>query len=121
MFELEQKEYACEGIDWAFVDFPNNTEILKLLEQAKPPGVLKYVDDECLVPSGHDEALATKLYRAFGALKPTHGTHANAPFQAQAERSHAHFNAPAKIRHSDILTRVTLYVCGEPTILLNRP
>ena len=53
--------YKREQIEWDFVDFPDNTQILELVE-ASPHGVLKLLDDECLVPSGSDEGFARKLY-----------------------------------------------------------
>ena len=39
IFKLEQKEYGEQGIEWSFVDFPDNGRVLELIEVRN--GVLK--------------------------------------------------------------------------------
>merc|ERR1719198_1593765 len=78
IFKLEQKEYAEQGIAWSFVDFPDNSLVLELIEGRN--GVLKGIDDECLMPNGDDVKLSNKLCRLFEA--------------------HEHFASDAKQRRS---------------------
>jgi myosin V len=78
VFDEEQKLYAREGIQWTFVDFPNNKACLELFEK-KPLGIFSLCDQECLFPQGTDRALLAKLYAEF--QKPAH--------------KHAHFAPPA--------------------------
>ncbi|KAJ8613482.1 hypothetical protein CTAYLR_002138 [Chrysophaeum taylorii] len=72
VFEFEQREYEVEGIDWTFIDFPTNEPVIDLFEGRgnKRLGLLQLIDEECVVPSGNDDALASKLYRALGDLGP---------------------------------------------------
>ena len=60
VFKLEQEEYRKEGIDWSFVDFPDNTEVLNLIE-SQSAGILKLLDDQCLI-NGTDAAFSNALY-----------------------------------------------------------
>lgn len=61
VFELEQKVYQGEGIDWTYVSFPDNKPTLEMIE-ARPIGLLSLIDEECLYPQGDDKTLANKLY-----------------------------------------------------------
>lgn len=62
VFELEQKMYEAEGVDWTFVAFPDNSPTINMIE-AKPIGLLSLIDEECMYPSGGDKSLASKLYQ----------------------------------------------------------
>jgi myosin-5 len=35
VFELEQAEYEAEGISWSFIDFENNLETIRLIEDKR--------------------------------------------------------------------------------------
>ena len=63
VFELEQIEYKEEGIEWSFVEFPNNQDCLDLIEKKKT-GLFAMLDDECVVPKGNDANLAKRMYGA---------------------------------------------------------
>mmetsp|Transcript_26571 Transcript_26571/g.44608 ORF Transcript_26571/g.44608 Transcript_26571/m.44608 type:complete len:1023 (-) Transcript_26571:177-3245(-) len=58
----EQDEYLSEGIQWTPVKYFNNKVVCDLIEK-RPNGVLKYLDDECVVPRGTDETFFDKLRR----------------------------------------------------------
>ncbi len=62
VFELEQRVYKGEGIDWNFIEFPDNKACLEMIE-ARPIGLLSLIDEECLMPKGGDKSLANKLYQ----------------------------------------------------------
>jgi len=61
VFELEQKEYEAEGVDWKTISYPDNKKCLEMIE-TKPIGLLSLIDEQCLYPNGSDASLATKLY-----------------------------------------------------------
>jgi myosin V len=48
---LEQIEYKAEGIEWSFIEFPNNQDCLDLIG-LKGKGIFAALDDECHVPKG---------------------------------------------------------------------
>ncbi|KAG5183737.1 P-loop containing nucleoside triphosphate hydrolase protein [Tribonema minus] len=66
VFKMEQKEYTKEGIEWSFVEFPDNqarTDCLDLIE-GRPQGLLAMLDDECRMGvRGSDKNYASRLYK----------------------------------------------------------
>lgn len=57
----DQKEYNAEGINWDYVNFPENNSCLEMIE-SRPIGLLALLDENCLYPHGNDESLINKLY-----------------------------------------------------------
>ena len=65
IFKMEQDEYESEKIDWAFVSFPDNQDVLDMI-QKKPTGILSMLDDECRVGSrGSDRNWAQRMYKQY--------------------------------------------------------
>ncbi|CAM9926162.1 unnamed protein product, partial [Choristocarpus tenellus] len=63
VFKMEQKEYTKEGIEWSFVEFPDNQDCLDLIE-GKGNGLLTMLDDECRMGiRGTDSNYALRLYK----------------------------------------------------------
>ncbi|KAM3384972.1 hypothetical protein ACQJBY_009114 [Aegilops geniculata] len=60
LFKLEQEEYLDDGIDWASVEFVDNTDCLSLFEK-KPLGLLSLLDEESTFPKATDLSFANKL------------------------------------------------------------
>ncbi|KQK15762.1 myosin-3 isoform X2 [Brachypodium distachyon] len=60
LFKLEQEEYLDDGIDWASVEFVDNTDCLSLFEK-KPLGLLSLLDEESTFPKATDISFASKL------------------------------------------------------------
>jgi myosin-5 len=60
VFTHEQALYEKEGISWSFIQFPDNSDILKLLEDKK--GIFSLCDDQVLFPQASDDTLVHKLY-----------------------------------------------------------
>lgn len=61
MFKVEQKEYEKEGILWKFIAFPDNQDVLDLIDM-KHTGVLALLDEQCIVPKSTDEKFTRYLY-----------------------------------------------------------
>mmetsp|Transcript_42425 Transcript_42425/g.102663 ORF Transcript_42425/g.102663 Transcript_42425/m.102663 type:complete len:1772 (+) Transcript_42425:209-5524(+) len=61
VFKLEQEEYKSEGIDWSFIDFPDNQEILDLIEK-KRVGILSILDENCRLSSQSDTTFVRGVY-----------------------------------------------------------
>jgi len=62
VFKLEQQEYEREGILWKFISFPDNQDVLDLIDQ-KRSGILSILDDQCMLPKGVDSKFCRYLYQ----------------------------------------------------------
>jgi myosin-5 len=61
VFKLEQDEYEREGILWKFISFPDNQEVLDLIDR-KHTGILALLDEQCIVPRSDDQKFTRYLY-----------------------------------------------------------
>ena len=75
VFKLEQQEYEQEGIDWSFIEFPDNQDILDLIEN-KRGGILSILDENCRLASCTDATFCRALYNKCGAHSRFNATQA---------------------------------------------
>jgi len=61
VFKLEQQEYEKEGILWKYISFPDNQDVLDLID-AKHIGLLAILDEQCMVAQGREGQLAGTFY-----------------------------------------------------------
>lgn len=67
-FILEQSEYLREDIAWEFIDFGQDLQpTIDLIETKQPMGVLKLLDEECIIPKLLDALFMDKLASNWGA------------------------------------------------------
>ncbi|KMZ60261.1 putative Myosin XI [Zostera marina] len=64
VFKMEQEEYSKEEIDWSYIEFVDNQDVLDLIEK-KPGGIIALLDEECMFPKSTHETFSQKLYQAF--------------------------------------------------------
>ncbi|XP_019455075.1 PREDICTED: myosin-6-like [Lupinus angustifolius] len=64
VFKMEQEEYKNEEIDWSYIEFVDNQDILDLIEK-KPGGIIALLDEACMFPRSTHETFAQKLYQTF--------------------------------------------------------
>ncbi|CAM8963239.1 unnamed protein product [Rhodiola kirilowii] len=64
VFKSEQEEYTKEQINWSYIDFVDNKDILDLIEK-KPGGIIALLDEACMFPRSTHETFAQKLYQTF--------------------------------------------------------
>ncbi|XVE84815.1 hypothetical protein DITRI_Ditri17bG0043100 [Diplodiscus trichospermus] len=64
VFKMVQEEYKKEEIDWSYIDFVDNQDILDLIEK-KPGGIIALLDEACMFPRSTHETFAQKLYQTF--------------------------------------------------------
>ena len=57
----EQAEYEREGIEWSFIEFPENQDVLDLIEK-RGAGILSILDDQCRAPGPSDKAFTLDVY-----------------------------------------------------------
>ncbi|KAJ4768361.1 myosin [Rhynchospora pubera] len=69
IFKMEQQEYTEEEIDWSYIDFVDNQDVLDLIEK-KPGGVIALLDEACMFHRSTHETFAQKLYTTFQQNKP---------------------------------------------------
>ena len=60
VFATVQQEYEAEGVPWQHVDFPDNGDVLRLVESRM--GILALLNEECLRPKGSDSSFCAKLH-----------------------------------------------------------
>lgn len=63
----EQAEYEKEGIQWSFIEFPENQDVLDLIEK-RGTGLLSILDDQCKCPGPSDKAFALDVYSKCGGV-----------------------------------------------------
>ncbi|GMI76119.1 MYOSIN XI E [Hibiscus trionum] len=64
VFKMEQALYKEEEIDWSYIDFVDNQDVLDLIEK-KPGGIIALLDETCMFPKATHETFAQKLYQTF--------------------------------------------------------
>lgn len=64
VFKMEQEEYTKEEIDWSYIDFVDNKDVLELIEK-KPGGIIALLDEACMFPRSTHETFSQKLYQTF--------------------------------------------------------
>ncbi|KAM4069975.1 hypothetical protein ACB094_12G130300 [Castanea mollissima] len=64
VFKMEQEEYTKEEIDWSYIEFVDNQDILDLIEK-KPGGIIALLDEACMFPKSNHETFSQKLYQTF--------------------------------------------------------
>jgi len=60
VLKVEQEEYKREGIKWAFVDFPDNQDVLDLIGK-KGSGIIPILDDMCKAVGMTDRCVCLHL------------------------------------------------------------
>lgn len=63
IFKSEQEEYKREGISWEFIEFPDNQDVIDLIDK-KPTGILSLLTNQCLSACGNDRLFADAMYKA---------------------------------------------------------
>ncbi|XP_051151183.1 myosin-15 isoform X2 [Andrographis paniculata] len=64
VFKMEQEEYQREKIQWSYIEFIDNQDVLDLIEK-KPIGIIALLDEACMFPRSTHETFANKLFRNF--------------------------------------------------------
>ncbi|XP_035843970.1 myosin-9 isoform X9 [Helianthus annuus] len=64
VFRMQQDTYNKEEIDWSYIEFVDNKDILDLIEK-KPGGIIALLDEACMFPKSTADTFAQKLYQTF--------------------------------------------------------
>ncbi|KAH6806610.1 myosin family protein with Dil, partial [Perilla frutescens var. frutescens] len=68
VFKMEQEDYEKEQINWSYIEFVDNQDVLDLIEK-KPGGIISLLDEACMFPKSTHETFAQKLYQTFAKNK----------------------------------------------------
>ncbi|KAL0426822.1 UNVERIFIED_CONTAM: Myosin-17 [Sesamum latifolium] len=68
VFKMEQEDYEKEQINWSYIEFVDNQDVLDLIEK-KPGGIIALLDEACMFPKSTHETFAQKLYQTFAKHK----------------------------------------------------
>ncbi|KAL6534061.1 hypothetical protein OROHE_013894 [Orobanche hederae] len=64
VFKMEQEEYQKEEINWSYIEFIDNQDVLDLIEK-KPIGIIALLDEACMFPKSTHETFSNKLFQNF--------------------------------------------------------
>ncbi|XP_048332477.2 myosin-15 isoform X1 [Ziziphus jujuba] len=64
VFKMEQDEYRKEEINWSYIEFIDNQDVLDLIEK-KPIGIIALLDEACMFPKSTHGTFSTKLFQHF--------------------------------------------------------
>ncbi|KAL6556707.1 hypothetical protein OROGR_005995 [Orobanche gracilis] len=64
VFKIEQEEYQKEEINWSYIEFIDNQDVLDLIEK-KPIGIIALLDEACMFPKSTHETFSNKLFQNF--------------------------------------------------------
>nr|VDC74364.1 unnamed protein product [Brassica rapa] len=113
VFKMEQDEYNKEEIDWSYIEFVDNKDILELIEK-KPGGIIALLDEACMFPRSTHETFAQKMYQTFKDHK-----HFSKPKLARTDFTICHYAGDVTYQTEQFLEKNKDYVVAEHQALLN--
>ncbi|XP_022953483.1 myosin-6-like [Cucurbita moschata] len=113
VFKMEQEEYTKEEIDWSYIDFVDNQDILDLIEK-KPGGIIALLDEACMFPRSTHETFAQKLYQTFKNHKRF-----SKPKLSRSDFTIAHYAGDVTYQTDLFLDKNKDYVVAEHQALLS--
>ncbi|CAN6309346.1 unnamed protein product [Urochloa humidicola] len=113
VFKMEQEEYTREEIDWSYVEFVDNQDVLDLIEK-KPGGIIALLDEACMFPKSTHETFAQKMYQTYKAHKRF-----SKPKLARTAFTINHYAGDVTYQADQFLDKNKDYVVAEHQALLN--
>ncbi|KAK2402813.1 Myosin family protein with Dil domain-containing protein [Trifolium repens] len=112
LFKMEQEEYTKEQINWSYIEFVDNQDVLDLIEK-KPGGIIALLDEACMFPKSTHETFANKLYQTFKKNKRF-----IKPKLSQTDFTIAHYAGEVTYQSDQFLDKNKDYVVPEHQDLL---
>ncbi|ONK66111.1 uncharacterized protein A4U43_C06F4260 [Asparagus officinalis] len=113
VFKMEQEEYRNEEINWSYIEFIDNQDILDLIEK-KPIGIISLLDEACMFPKSTHETFSTKLFQSF----KTHPRLEKAKF-SETDFTMSHYAGKVTYQSDSFLDKNRDYVIIEHCNLLS--
>ncbi|WCJ24163.1 myosin 2 [Euphorbia peplus] len=114
VFKMEQEEYTKEEIDWSYIEFIDNQDVLDLIEK-KPGGIIALLDEACMFPRSTNETFAGKLYQTFKDHKRF-----SKPKLARSDFTICHYAGDVTYQTEHFLDKNKDYVVAEHQALLSQ-
>ncbi|CAL9227216.1 unnamed protein product [Arabidopsis halleri] len=113
VFKMEQDEYNKEEIDWSYIEFVDNQDILDLIEK-KAGGIISLLNEACMFPRSTHETFAEKMYQTFKDHK-----HFSKPKLSRTDFTICHYAGDVTYQTEQFLEKNKDYVVAEHQALLN--
>ncbi|KAG5379741.1 hypothetical protein IGI04_027583 [Brassica rapa subsp. trilocularis] len=113
VFKMEQGEYEKEEIDWSYVEFVDNQEVVDLIEK-KPGGIIALLDEACMLPKSTPETFSEKLYQTFRDHKRF-----IKPKLTRSDFTLVHYAGDVRYQSDQFLDKNKDYVVAEHQDMLN--
>ncbi|KAL6326958.1 hypothetical protein AAG906_012642 [Vitis piasezkii] len=113
VFKMEQEEYKREEINWSYVEFIDNQDVLDLIEK-KPGGIIALLDEACMFPKSTHETFAQKMYQTYKGHKRF-----SKPKLARTDFTINHYAGDVIYQADQFLDKNKDYVVAEHQALLN--
>ncbi|XP_077245322.1 myosin-17-like isoform X2 [Tasmannia lanceolata] len=113
VFKMEQEEYTREEINWSYIEFVDNQDVLDLIEK-KPGGIIALLDEACMFPRSTHETFAQKLYQTFKNNKRF-----IKPKLSRTDFTISHYAGEVEYQADQFLDKNKDYVVAEHQDLLN--
>ncbi|XP_020276346.1 myosin-6-like isoform X2 [Asparagus officinalis] len=113
VFKMEQEEYTKEEINWSYIEFIDNQDVLDLIEK-KPGGIIALLDETCVLPRSTNETFAQKLYQTFKDNKRF-----SKPKLARSDFTICHYAGDVTYQTELFLDKNKDYVVAEHQSVLN--
>ncbi|XP_038720466.1 myosin-12 isoform X1 [Tripterygium wilfordii] len=112
VFKMEQEEYTREEINWSYVEFVDNQDVLDLIEK-KPGGIIALLDEACMFPKSTHETFAQKMYQTYKGHKRF-----SKPKLARTDFTINHYAGDVTYQADQFLDKNKDYVVAEHQALL---
>ncbi|XP_062073083.1 myosin-9 [Humulus lupulus] len=113
VFKMEQEEYIKEEINWSYIGYVDNQDVLDLIEK-KPGGIIALLDEACMFPKSTHETFSQKLYQTFRDHKRF-----IKPKLARSDFSILHYAGEVQYQSDQFLDKNKYYVVPEHQDLLS--
>ncbi|KAG6575650.1 Myosin-12, partial [Cucurbita argyrosperma subsp. sororia] len=113
VFKMEQEEYTKEEINWSYVEFVDNQDVLDLIEK-KPGGIIALLDEACMFPKSTHETFAQKMYQTYKGHKRF-----SKPKLARTDFTINHYAGDVTYQADHFLDKNKDYVVAEHQALLD--
>lgn len=114
VFKMEQAEYERESIEWSYIEFVDNQDVLDLLEGRL--GVLDLLDETCRFPKATYNDFAQKLY---STPSVSSSTRFSKPRLSQTDFTISHYAGGVTYQTNNFLEKNADFVVAEHYSLLS--
>nr|GMC63651.1 myosin-11 isoform X1 [Ipomoea batatas] len=118
VFKSQQEDYTKEAIDWSYIEFVDNQDVLDLIEKfvhlQRPGGIIALLDEACMFPKSTPDTFSNKLYLTFKKHKRF-----IKPKLSRTDFTISHYAGEVQYQSDQFLDKNKDYVVAEHQDLLN--